>query len=329
MLTRPSSVMAIPMARDGLFLGGLIIVWLLSACAGAPQSRQLLAVPGALPAHAELRTTPFFPQQQYQCGPAALATVLNVAGEAIQPEQLVDEIYLPARKGSLQLEILASARRHQRLPYRIDGKLRALLTEIAAGNPVLVLQNLALSWTPQWHYAVAIGYDLAQGEIILRSGNEARHRIALDTFEHTWARGSYWGIVVMPLDTLPATVTAERYLRAVVALENTRQWRAAYQAYGTALRRWPKQLIALMGQGNSAYALHDLDAASAAFRRAVEYHPDAAAAHNNLAQVLLEQGKLAEAETHAQRAVALGGPQQASYGATLADIRAKRRQGKQ
>ena len=316
------------MARGGLFLSGLIITWLLSACAGAPQTRQLLTLPGALPPHIELQATPFFPQQQYQCGPAALATVLNVAGEAIQPEQLVDEIYLPARKGSLQIEILASTRRHQRIPYRIDSNLRALLTEVAAGNPVLVLQNLALSWTPQWHYAVVIGYDLAQGEIILRSGSEARHRIALDTFEHTWARASYWGIVVMPLETLPATVEAERYLRAVVALEDTRQWRAAQQAYDTALQRWPNHLIALMGLGNCAYALHDLPAASAAFRRAVEYHPDAAAAHNNLAQVLMEQGKLAEAEAHAQRAVDLGGSQQASYGATLADIQAKRQKEK-
>ena len=43
----------------------------------------------------QLADTPFFPQQAYQCGPAALATVLNANGVSISPEQLVPQVYLP------------------------------------------------------------------------------------------------------------------------------------------------------------------------------------------------------------------------------------------
>ena len=39
----------------------------------------------------ELSGTPFFPQEEYQCGPAALATVLNAAGVAVAPDDLVDQ----------------------------------------------------------------------------------------------------------------------------------------------------------------------------------------------------------------------------------------------
>lgn len=43
-----------------------------------------------LPRYAELTNTPFFPQQQYQCGPAALATALSAANIQVRPEQLTD-----------------------------------------------------------------------------------------------------------------------------------------------------------------------------------------------------------------------------------------------
>jgi tetratricopeptide (TPR) repeat protein len=312
-------------------IGSLIIM--LAGCASAPQTEQLLQKSTGLPSHSELTQAPFFPQERFQCGPAALATVLKYSGVNIDAGALVDEIYLPSRLGSLQIEILASSRRHGRLPYRISPDLFSLLSEVAAGNPVLVLQNLGLSWAPQWHYAVVVGFNLPQREIILRSGLEARHRTSLDTFEYTWARGRYWGIVVLPVDTLPATANADAYLRSVISLEGTQQkerWQLANKAYQTALTRWPNNLVAQMGLGNSAYQLADLKAATDAFRAAVRDHPNAAAAHNNLAQVLMElallkqpsmkQESLDEAEKHAQRAVALGGPHLESYRATLAEI---------
>ncbi len=304
-----------------LLVGSLLVF--LAGCASGPQTQQLLQAPHGLPSHQEITHTPFFPQQRYQCGPAALATALKHSGVDIDASALIDEIYLPSRLGSLQIEILASSRRHGRLPYRISPKISALLTEIAAGNPVLVLQNLGLSWAPQWHYAVAIGFDLVQREIILRSGQEARHRTAMDTFELTWARSQYWGIVILALDQLPATATAERYLHSVVNLESTQQkgrWQLANSAYRTALTRWPSNLIAQMGLGNSAYQLGDLSAATQAFRNATNAHPDAAAAHNNLAQVLMERGQFDEAQKHGQRAVALGGPNLETSRATLAEI---------
>jgi len=247
----------------------------------------------------------------------------------IDASKLVDEIYLPSRLGSLQIEILASARRHGRLPYRITPNMRTLLSEIVAGNPVLVLQNLGLSWTPQWHYAVVVGFDLNRQEIILRSGVDKRHITNMNTFELTWARSQRWGIVIMTANKLPATATIEQILRTIVALEtvafknsaNQKQlWRNIHRAYDNVLLRWPGNLVAQMGLGNSAYQLGELNAAAEDFRNALRDHPDTGVAHNNLAQILLEQKKLDKAEKHARRAVGLGGIHLKSYRETLDDI---------
>ena len=104
------------------------------------------------------------------------------AGREATPETLLSQVYVPGRKGSLQAEMLAAARRHRLVAYTLAPRLADLLHEIAAGNPVLGLQNLGLDWVPRWHYAVAIGYDLEERQIVLRSGVTHRLAMSLDTF---------------------------------------------------------------------------------------------------------------------------------------------------
>lgn len=277
---------------------------LLAACAtqtpSALQSAQL-------PRHVELIATPFFPQERYQCGPAALAMSLHAAGIPVAPEALVPQVYVPQRKGSLPPEMLAAGRRNGALSMTIAPRLDALLAELAAGNPVIVLQNLALSWFPLWHYAVAIGYDLDRAEIILRSGTIEREVMRLSTFENTWARGDYWAMVALPPTRLPATVQEAAAVRALVAFEKSADAARARSAYETALRRWPHNLTLQLGYGNAAYANGDRIVAAAAFRRATQNHPESAPAFNNLAMVLAELGEFAQARDAAERALALGG----------------------
>ncbi len=303
--------------------GGLFVAlaMLLTACA-TPQSDRLLATASAFPQPVELSAVPFFPQDDYQCGPAALAMLLNWTGAAVEPAALTPQVYLPERRGSLQLEILAAARRHGRIPYVLRPELEAVFAELAAGHPVLVLQNLAFDWQPQWHYAVLIGFDLPRAEVVLRSGTEARLTMPLRVFERTWARAEHWAVVVLPPERLPATAEESRYLQSVAALESLRRYEPAAAGYAAALARWPKSLGALIGLGNCRHALGDLPGAESAFRQAVRHHPNAAVALNNLAQTLADQGALADAEPLAARAVELD-PSNALYRATLSEIRAR------
>jgi hypothetical protein len=59
----------------------------------------------------ELEDTPFYPQKEYQCGPASLATLLVASGVCVDPDILVPLVYLPGRRGSLQLELMSASRR--------------------------------------------------------------------------------------------------------------------------------------------------------------------------------------------------------------------------
>ena len=273
------------------------------------------------PPQREIASVPFFPQDEYQCGPAALAMVLAWSGLDVKPAELTEKVYTASLQGSLQPAMIAGARRSGRLAYVISGT-ETLIREIAAGHPVIVLQNLGLSWIPVWHYAVAVGYDTPRDEVMLHSGLDARQRLSMPVFQNTWARAGDWGLLVLPPGELPATATEGRFVEAVLGLEKAKQPAAAVQGYRAALNHWPQNLPAVMGIGNSYYALGDLKNSEAAFRQATESHPHEGAAFNNLAHVLLAQGRRQDALDAARQAVALGGPHQSVFRKTLEEIQA-------
>jgi hypothetical protein len=299
----------------------IVLALVLAGCA-TPLTQALRESPPPGPRQAELDRTPYFPQIDYHCGPAALATVLQAAGGPQVPADLVPQVYLPGRQGSLQVELLAAARRHGLLATVIPGRFDALVDEIRAGNPVLVLQNLGLSIAPSWHYAVVIGYDLdagEAGEFILRSGPERRMRMGSKLFERTWARAHFWAMVVTPPDRLPASSETREQARALAALERLDP-HAASRGYGAAIGRWPAESMFRVGLANALYNAGRLEEAADTLFSLLQTEPDNAAALNNLANIRIRLGDLASARRFAERAVQHPGPWQAAARKTLDEV---------
>ncbi|HEY1231345.1 MAG TPA: PA2778 family cysteine peptidase, partial [Ramlibacter sp.] len=250
---------------------------LLGGCAQlVPQTVALrTGWPAGVPQTVELASVPFFPQDEYQCGPAALATVLAHTGVAVTPEALVPEVYLPARRGSLQVEMLAAARRHGRVAYVLAPRYADLLREVAAGNPVVVLQDLG-ALTSEWHYAVVNGFDYPTGTVYLRSGTQRRQEMSFTAFERTWIQGGYWAMVAMPPGRIAATATEDAWMHAVLAMARTADAQSTGTAFATALRRWPDDQAATVGLANTLHARGDLQDAASVLREGRRRHPDSA-----------------------------------------------------
>ena len=249
----------------------------------------------ALPPAVELTRTPFIPQTRYHCGPAALATVLQSHQIEVTAEALAPYLYLPGRKGSLQIEIAATARRFGALPYPLEPALAELLTEIAAGNAVLVLQNLRFDWWPQWHYAVVVGYSMPAQQLVLRSGTTERWQTSFRNFTRTWARADNWALVIVPAGTVPATADLSVYLKSAYAFEQTGLTAYALDAYRAATKRWAADTTAWLALGNLAYSMGIYDEAVDTLLTAARLKPDEVIAWNNLAYALQKSGCTAEA----------------------------------
>lgn len=298
----------------------LAALLLLGACATARQTSAVMSDHGDLPVRAGVESVPFFPQEKYYCGPAATAMALAWSGLPVTQEEMAPQVYTPGREGTLQPDVIAAIRRNGRLAAPVDN-LREILQEIAAGRPVLVFQNLGLEFAPQWHFAVAVGYDLEAGDLVMHTGTSESRPVALRTFEHTWRRGGYWALVVLQPGELPVTANEAEIVREAAGLERVGRFEDAARAYEAVLTRWPNSFPAWVGLGNARYAVGDSAGAADAWRGAIAADPEnAAAAWNNLAYALQTLGRHEEAIEAAETAVRLE-PEEPNYRATLEEIR--------
>lgn len=259
----------------------MVVVSMLAGCS-VHQSAQHIAIPDA---DVELVKIPFFPQQQYQCGPAALAMMLQASGIDIQPNDLTPRLYLPGRKGSLQLEMVASIRYNQRIPYVIKPETAAIVNELLAGRPVLVLQNLGLKILPAYHYAVIVGMQ-SSGQIVLRSGRTRRLVMDLNDFLASWEKAGHWAVIVLNQDELPTDIDLEKYLEILAGIEETGNPVLAEGGYRTLLKHYPDQPTALFGLANSLFTRKHFTDAAKIYRKLLRGRPTHAAAANNLAETL-------------------------------------------
>lgn len=293
-----------PGRRRALLGAAGLLVGSTAGCARlAPDLQRRLADATDRPRRVLLEHPPFHPQTALQCGPAALATALGAMGREVTPEALTEQVFLPGRQGSLQVEMLAGARRQGAVSTRIAAGLEALLDEVAAGDPIVVLQNLSLSFAPRWHYAVVVGYDLDARELVLRSGTERTQVLSLVTFEKTWARGGRWAFAALPPGRFPLTADEAAAVEAAVGFERVAPPADAAKAYRAGLARWPLSLALGLGLGNTRHAQGDVPGAVAAFEQVTRLHPGSPPGWINLAWTRWQSGAAEAAREAARQAL--------------------------
>lgn len=323
-MTRATFAYALRCVRT--FTALLACAWVAGCAVMWPQSVQLLNDwPHDLPPVAELREVPFYPQRDYECGPAALAMVLEHAGVKTGLHDLIAQVYVPERQGSLQAEMLAAPRRHGLLTTVLPPRLPDVLREVADGTPVIVLQNYGIGPFDQWHYAVVAGYDSTRGEVVLRSGERERLVVTFPVFELLWRKGAHWAMVAVPPQRVPATVAEQRHREAVLALARVAKPETARVAYAAAVERWPASVAARVAIANDHYERGELAQAEAHLTIARGHDPDSVIVLNNLAQTLSDQGRHAEALALTERALVLESPFKPAVQETQATIRERMR----
>lgn len=268
------------MKNSWLIFGSL----LLGACATSGyQTRSVLDSPPDVPRKVRLEYVTFMDQSERgYCGPSSLSMALQAAGQSASPESLAEEIYSEKHGGSLQAELVATARKRGLLAVQIEG-LANVLKEIAAGHPVILFENLGIRIWPKWHYSVAVGYDLDEQELILHTGHIANRSQSLNRFERGWKLAGYWGLVVLPVDELAEGAGELGNLQGALGLEQAGHVRDAEKVYTHVLQKWPNSLAARVALGNLAYARGDFAGAVKHLKQAVKAHPDSQAARHNLA----------------------------------------------
>lgn len=204
-----------------------VLVLLMTGCASVerPDLRQL-------PERVELNGVPFFRGNANQSGPQVLASMFSEQRIRTTPGLLTKPLKLPGAEDALQSNMEKLVSEYGLLVYPLDKSLSALLTQVAAGYPVMLRFTDGTVWsTPR--YAMLVGFNRTKQTVLLRAGMERRRLMDFDKFESAWKDAGGWAVLVVSPGQLPAHVDRARWLKAANDLSRAGQEQASAKAIQT------------------------------------------------------------------------------------------------
>ncbi len=145
-----------------------------------------------------IKGVPFYPQEDFYCGPAALSSILNFYGLMTNQEEIAKEVYVPKLKGALTVDLLNYAKRNGFHATFYKGSLEDLKKSIKARRPLILFLNLGSDFFPVRHYLVVIGIDDSEENIITYSGREKNKVYSFEALIKAWKRTGYGTLQVLP-----------------------------------------------------------------------------------------------------------------------------------
>ena len=155
--------------------------------------------PGALsPGSSAVRIdkVPFYPQDEYQCGPASLAGVMNYWKVPVTPDEIAREIFSRTARGTLTIDMVFYAERKGLTARQYRGSWNDLRKKVTDGYPLVVLVDEGFSLYQANHYMVVTGFD--DRGVIVNSGPTKQGVVETDAFVRRWERAGFWTLWIYP-----------------------------------------------------------------------------------------------------------------------------------
>jgi len=141
-----------------------------------------------------IANVPFHAQDDYQCGPASLAGVLNFLGDPVSPDEIAQAVFRPELRGSVSLDLALYPRKRGHSSRFWRGKVEDIVRNVDAGRPLVLMQDLGIGPVSTYHFLVAVGYS-PQG-LIANTGRREYALLPWAEFLRTWERADNWALLV-------------------------------------------------------------------------------------------------------------------------------------
>ena len=141
-----------------------------------------------------IKNVPFFPQEDYQCGPASLASIVSYWGIHADPDEIGREIFSKSARGTLTIDMMLYAQKKGFHAKQFKGSIEALRSFVDSGLPLIVLVDYGLSVFQMNHFMVVTGYN--DHGVIVHSGQSQNKFLREKDFIAAWKKTDYWTLLI-------------------------------------------------------------------------------------------------------------------------------------
>ena len=147
-----------------------------------------------------IEEVPFFPQLDYQCGPASLAGVLSYYGDNVGPDEIAEAIYRENIRGTVSLDMVLYVRNRGFASKWYKGNTDDIIRAVDRGNPVIVMIDLGFLLARAYHYMVITGYSFKG--VIANTGTTPQKLISWEKFMSQWNKTHNWTLLITPKEAV-------------------------------------------------------------------------------------------------------------------------------
>ncbi|MEE9543016.1 MAG: cysteine peptidase family C39 domain-containing protein [Thermodesulfobacteriota bacterium] len=147
---------------------------------------------------AYIRNVPFYPQEEFMCGPSVLTSILNYYSSGYDIDAVQREVFTEELNGTLMMDMLIYAKLKGFKTEAYLSDMIDLKIKLRQKKPLILFLNLGSEKKPRGHYIVAIGYDDDTKIVIAHSGVTEAEMITYEALKSAWEKTDYSALLITP-----------------------------------------------------------------------------------------------------------------------------------
>lgn len=247
-------------------------------------------------------------QGAYQCGPAALESVVHYWGGEAKADSISQALYKSGSRGVLNFTLAGYARDMGFWTQMPETDAAGLRQWLVKGVPPVVLLSTGILWVSNYHFVVLKGFDEKDRVFYANIGKPDTYAIPYLEFDAKWKDAGRWCLVVCPPERVDWELDDVQAADLGFLLERLGRLDLAVQRYSAALNKNPKNPTVRFNLANIYRKTGRSEEAKKIYAELIKERPDWSGASNNLAWICLEEGRYRDAITVIETAFRSGAP---------------------
>ena len=282
------------LSRMTIFLSSCSIF--LAGCATSYTCR--VDPPSALETHESfyLENVPSVAQKDYQCGPAALESVIRYWGGSADADSIGKTLYKSRTRGVFNFSL---AQYMKTIGFwseiRQEPGKEDLKQWLRKGVPPIVMLDSGTLWARTYHFVVLKGFDDGLRIFYANTGVIETQAIDYGEFERRWKKADTWSLIVSPPEKVDWELDETQSIEMALILEKKGNLDQAERWLESALRKNPKSLTAKFNLANIYSKSNRSEQAKIIYQELLDQNPSRPEISNNLAWVYYEEGRYEDA----------------------------------